>query len=78
MEEYEDLAPIQRVAHLAFWHDSEVQNGGHYQYFENPAGKRRHEVIEALIALGLDCQAAVLRQATVFWDSEDRKPPVRS
>ena len=76
MENYEDLGPIQRVAHLAFWYDSEVRNGGHYQYFENPAGKRRHEAIEALLALGLHCQAAVLRQATVFWDSEDRKPPV--
>jgi hypothetical protein len=76
IEEYEDLAPIQRVAHLAFWYDTEVQNGGHYQYFENPAGKRRHEAIEALLALGLGCQAEVLRQATVAWGSKHRKPPL--
>jgi Domain of unknown function (DUF4375) len=74
-EEYEDLTSIQRVAHLAFWYDSEVQNGGHYQYFENQAGKRRHEGIEALIVLSLGCQPAVLRQATQVWDSKDRERP---
>ena len=35
MEAYEDLSPVQSVAHLDFWYDAEVQNGGHDQYFEN-------------------------------------------
>ena len=35
VESYEQLSPVQRMAHLAFWYDSEVQNGGHGQYFEN-------------------------------------------
>jgi len=32
---YADLNDIQSVALFAFWYDSEVQNGGHLQYFEN-------------------------------------------
>jgi len=35
MEEYADLDPVQRIPHLCFWYDSELQNGGHFQYFEN-------------------------------------------
>jgi len=34
-EDYADLSPLQRKAHLVFWYESEVQNGGHGQYFEN-------------------------------------------
>jgi len=75
-EKFEDLEQLQRIAHLAFWYDSEVQNGGHYQYFANPAGRRRHETIEALLALGLGCQASVLRQATSLWGSKDRELPL--
>jgi hypothetical protein len=26
--------PEQRPAHLVFWYESEVENGGHFQYFE--------------------------------------------
>ena len=32
---YEDLAEVQRKAHLVFWYDLQVNNGGHLQYFEN-------------------------------------------
>lgn len=32
-EKYEDLSPEQRPAHLVFWYESEVQNGGHMQLF---------------------------------------------
>lgn len=35
MENYTDLDEVQRAAHLCFWYDSEVQNGGHLQYFAN-------------------------------------------
>ena len=36
----QDLSEEQRPAHLVFWYDSEVYNGGHLQYFEN--GARHH------------------------------------
>ncbi len=29
VENYDDLTDIQRIAHLCFWYDSEVENGGH-------------------------------------------------
>jgi hypothetical protein len=35
MSKDSELTEIQRVAHLVFWYEHEVQNGGHLQYFEN-------------------------------------------
>lgn len=35
MEKYGALSREQRPAFLVFWYESEVQNGGHFQYFEN-------------------------------------------
>lgn len=63
VEAYEDLTEIQRRAHLVFWYDSEVQNGGHDQYFENCGTQRNGEVIEALERLGLPCLAKVFAMA---------------
>ncbi len=33
--DYNELSPRQRAAHLVFWYESEVQNGGHLQFSEN-------------------------------------------
>lgn len=74
MEEYDTLSPVQRNAQLAFYYDAEVQNGGHHQYFENSAGRRSHETVDALLQLGLGCQAETLRQAIDSWNSKDREP----
>ena len=62
-EDYADLSPLQRKAHLAFWYDSEVQNGGHGQYFENQGRDRLSETVDALRKLGLSCQARILAHA---------------
>ena len=65
----EDIANLdrqQRKAHLIFWYDSEVQNGGHFQYFENRGTKSVPETIDALKALGAEQQADVLSQAHSF------------
>jgi hypothetical protein len=35
VEDHRDLVPEQRAVYLVFWYESEVQNGGHLQYFEN-------------------------------------------
>jgi hypothetical protein len=72
---YEELHPRQRPAHLVFWYDAEVHNGGHYQYFENPAGRRARETVQALGELGFSCQKTVLTKATEAWESRDRRPP---
>jgi hypothetical protein len=75
LEEYEALSAVQRTAQLAFYYDAEVQNGGHHQYFENSAGMRSEETLKALVQLGLQCQAEILRQTIPIWSSKDREPP---
>ena len=50
---------------LVFWYDSEVQNGGHGQYFDNQGVKRLAETVAALTDLSLLCQAEVLIRAVV-------------
>ena len=64
VEQYEDLSASQRPAHLVFWYESEVQDGGHLQYFENRGTKHLTETIEALGLLGALCQQQILREAS--------------
>jgi hypothetical protein len=75
MEEYGELSATQRLGHLAFWYDSEVQNGGHLQYFLNRGTGLLEETITALGALGLGCHADVLRRAAAAWDASERQQP---
>jgi hypothetical protein len=69
MEEYEDLAPDQRPAHLIFWYESEVQNGGHGQYFENRRLEHLSDTKAALEAFGLIGQAAILSHAMLMLEA---------
>jgi hypothetical protein len=75
MTEYSDLLPSQRSAHPAFWYESEVRNGGHFQYFCN----RRLEHIEAtpgaLVSLAAEDQAEILGQTLAHWKSAARLAP---
>jgi len=50
-----------------FWYESEVQNGGHLQYFENCGTERLAETIAALGSLGAPCHQEVLREAGALW-----------
>jgi hypothetical protein len=70
-EEYGDLSSTQRKAHLVFWYDSELQNGGHGQYFENRGRNRLDETVAALRDLGLLCQAEVLARAAAAFDAAE-------
>jgi len=63
LSDIRDLTPIQRIAHLAYSYASEVENGGHYQYFANMADCDHHEVIRALEAVGAAEQAIILGDA---------------
>jgi len=74
-EDFDALEPVQRVAYLVFWYDSEVQTGGHLQYFENEAGRRADEAILALQSMGGACQADILAAALLIWSRVDRTPP---
>ena len=70
-EDYTALSPLQRRAHLVFWYESEVQNGGHGQYFENQGRARLRETVDALRDLGLACQASVLARAVERFSAAD-------
>jgi len=72
MEQYPDLTLEQRAAHLVFWYENEVQNGGHLQFFENRGTEHLSETIEALGLLGAACQQQVLRDAGDLWLSRFR------
>jgi len=73
MEEYDDLSPLQRRAHLVFWYDSEVQNGGHGQYLENRGVRRLAETVAALEGLGLPGQAVTLSRLAAILSGADQE-----
>ena len=60
---WEELTPVQRPAFLAFWYEHEVQNGGHYQYFQNRGIGELDELIPALRAISAHSHADVAAQA---------------
>jgi hypothetical protein len=60
-----------RSAALALLYESEVQNGGHEQYFDNTDCKYVDETIRALGELGDHCRARVLAQAYEEHEAED-------
>ena len=71
-EEFEALSPVQQGAHLLFWYESEVEHGGHRQFFVNGGTVHVHETVAALRECGLGCQADILRQAADVWLSSER------
>ena len=74
LSELEDLTPVQRRAHLAYWYMSEVYNGGHWQYFCNKAHYDHKEVIESLRAVGAEEHAEILMQALAKLPEDIRRP----
>jgi hypothetical protein len=82
LSEYKDLTNIQMTASLAFNYDSEVQNGGHLQYFENTAKIYPNQenllinaTVDALKYLGAIEQEKILSSASKIYYSQDRKHP---
>jgi len=63
MSKLDELEPRQRAAHLAFWYDSEIQNGGHLQYFANRGLEVVPETVRSLKTLGAHAQADILAEA---------------
>ena len=72
MSEYDQLSKKQRPAHLVFWYYSEVENGGHMQYFENRGPTRIRETIAALELLGCSRHAKLLSRAVAQFRSKHR------
>ena len=72
-ERYSDLDEVQRTAHLCFWYDSEVQNGGHLQCFENRGTGLLADTLVALRNIGAECQHKVLAAAWRLFSSRPRE-----
>jgi hypothetical protein len=73
MNSYEDLSIEQRPAHLVFWYESEVQNGGHLQYFQNRGTRHLEETIGALGLLGASCHQQLLLAASELFLGRSRE-----
>lgn len=73
--DYDVLAPVQRPAHLVFRYESEVQNGGHLQFFENVGTEKLQETIAALEILQAHCQKTVLSEAGQLYLGSARSHP---
>lgn len=71
----DELTPVQRIAHLAWWYNSEVLNGGHDQYFGNKDYFDHSEVVSALDALGATCQHDVLKEALIYFTKAQEDMP---
>jgi hypothetical protein len=76
------LSDVQAIAHFAFWYDSEVQNGGHVQYFENMFNRYKDKenavvsaTLEALKIIGAKKQEKILTQASKQYCSKIRNHP---
>jgi hypothetical protein len=72
MEEYEPGEIKLRDASLVFWYDSELQNGGHLQYFENRGTDDAPDTISALVNIGAVHQKNVFEKALKLWRSKER------
>jgi hypothetical protein len=69
----EKLGPEQRAAHFVLLYESEVQNGGHLQYFENHRTNSLKETLSGLALLGAIGQHQVLEEAAQVFQSRPRK-----
>ncbi|HLL61342.1 MAG TPA: DUF4375 domain-containing protein [Candidatus Nitrosocosmicus sp.] len=67
LSEYKDLMEAQRKAHLAFWYDHEIQNGGHYQFFENRGLKQAEKTLIVLEEIGFTEQSKILKKAIAVY-----------
>ena len=73
MEDKEKLSDIQKTAQRVFWYDSEVQNGGHVQYFANTDLEDYTPVIDSLEFMGAKSHAAMLEKAVKIYFRDGRK-----
>ncbi len=71
----DELTPVQRIAHLAWWYSSEVLNGGHGQYFGNKDYFDHAAVMSALSSIGARCQSDILKEALEYYLKAQREMP---
>lgn len=70
-----EFAPSQVSAFHAFWYDSEVQNGGHLQYFLNRGVEEAERAVGSLRSMGALAHSELLSDAVAAWHSQTRSSP---
>ena len=73
--EESELTDEQIPAWHAFWYESEVQNGGHMQYFLNRGTDEASRAVDSLRRLGANEFADTLSGALAQWESKSAKIP---
>jgi hypothetical protein len=64
---YKNLTETEKVFFCVYWLEGEVNNGGLNQYFFNSAGDHAQETVNALMEIGANYTAELLKQSfTVF------------
>ena len=72
MELENNLSDVQKIAQKSWWYDSEVQNGGHLQYFENTSLQNYSSIIDSLIAVGAKEFAHLLSESSDLFIDKKR------
>jgi len=75
MSDESELNADQRPAQLVYWYESEVQNGGHLQYFLNRGPAEARKAVVALRDLGASAHAKNLAVALERWLSLGHRSP---
>jgi Domain of unknown function (DUF4375) len=73
--EESELSDEQIPAWHAFRYESEVQNGGHMQYFLNRGVPEASRAVISLRRLGANEFANILSGALALWESKERQNP---
>jgi hypothetical protein len=73
MESENNLTDIQKNAQRAFWYESEVQNGGHLQYFENVKFDDYSTIVQSIKEIGATEHANILEKALIIYFSKERQ-----
>ena len=73
MENENELTDIQKNAQRAFWYESEIQNGGHFQYFENVKFNNYSDIIKSIKFIGATDHAIILEKAVKIYFNKRRK-----
>ena len=73
--DFDELDPIQQTAHLAFYYEAEVINGGHLQYFHNRGATEAARTIEALQSIGALEPSLILKEALERYNAIPRERP---
>ena len=63
----------ERGLYFVYWYMSEVNNGGHLQFFHNRGVDAVPETVEALRDLGCRGLAVVVSEASEAWKSAERR-----